>query len=340
MQKELVSIVIPVYQSARYLQRAVDSVLAQTYRPIEILLIDDGSTDQSGKLCDRLARKHAEITVYHREHKGVSAARNYGISQAQGKYIQFVDSDDEAMPNMTELMVMALQRSRAYMAVCGYEIIEKDTKRQQSFEHIPYVSKAISTERLYDIVKYDLLSVTWNKMYVRERIRHLYDETLLLCEDSVFCTEYFMDNPKVTICPELLYRYHQKDGNLNLRGCRIWGYPGIKKYYARNRRLVQGILNKSQQKDAKKHIDRVFFYGVYTYIFEAMPYSGLRRAERIAFLESIMRDEVYQAVVPGLKKLYCKELCYKIASTMQNGSLLHFMIQCRKCFISKGKKNV
>lgn len=337
MQKELVSIIVPVYQSAKHLERAVLSVLAQTYRPIEVLLVDDGSTDKSGIICERLAKKYKEVSVWHREHLGVSAARNYGISKAKGKYIQFLDADDEALPNMTECLVSTLQRSNAYMAVCGYEVVNQETVRQESLQEIPYSSKGFSTEKLYEIVKYNLLSVTWNKLYIRERIKHLYDENLILCEDSVFCTGYFIDNPKMAVCPEVLYRYHVSDGNNRLRGERILGYDGIKKYYAYNKKLVKGILTKSKQKEAKQHIDRVFFYGVYTYLFEALPYCRLRRCERIAFIEYIMRDKVYITATSGLKKLYLKEKLYKAASKMKNGNLLYFMVCCRKCLMHKGK---
>lgn len=334
MAKELVSIIIPVYQSAQYLERAVLSVLAQTYRPIEVLLIDDGSGDRTGSLCDKLAEKYKEVQVFHREHLGVSAARNYGIGQATGKYIQFVDADDEVCEDMTELMVGAIQKNRAYMAVCGYEVTDGRKRRKECVWEKAGFTGGASTEKLYEIVKADLLSVVWNKLYIRERIRHKFDESLILCEDSVFCTEYFIDNPRIAICSKILYRYHLNCENICAKGKRVSGYEGIQKYYFRNRKLVKGILNKSQQKEAGMHIRKVFFYGVYTYIFETLPYSGLRRAEKVALLESIMRDRIYKKIISGLNKLYWKEKCYKLASELRSGNLLYFMICCRKCLLN------
>lgn len=340
MSKELVSIIIPVYQSAKYLERAVLSVLAQTYRPIEVLLVDDGSGDKTGKVCDRLAQKYEEVQVFHREHLGVSAARNYGLCQAKGKYVQFVDADDEVCADMTEQLVNTLQRSHAYMSVCGYEVADGKAYRKECvWEKAGFTGEA-GTEKLYGIVKSDLLSVVWNKLYIRERIRHKFDEALMLCEDSVFCTEYFMDNPRLAICPKVLYCYHLNRDNMRAKGKRVFGYEGIEKYFFRNRRLVKGILNKAQQKEARMHIRKVFFYGVYTYIFEAMPYSGLRREEKTALLESVMREETYQKVLSDIKKLYWKEKCYKLASDLQSGNLMYFMICCREYLLRIRKKNV
>lgn len=338
MSKELVSIIMPVYQSGKYLKRAVLSVLSQTYRPIEILLIDDGSDCRTGAICDRLAQKYAEVQVFHRKHLGVSSARNYGLSQAKGKYIQFVDADDEVCDNMTELLVDTLEKNQVYMAVCGYDVMEGQRYKEEHIWKENDFKGGFGTEKLYEIVKGDLLSVIWNKLYIKERIKHGFDESLMICEDSVFCTEYFIDNPRMALCNQILYRYHLNAGNMRGKGKRVFGYAGIKRYYLRNRKLVKGILNKSQQKKAKMHINKVFFYGVYTYIFEALPYSGLRRAEMITLLESIMREPTYQKIVSDIKHLYWKEKCYKLASKLQSGKLMYFMICCRKSLLDVRKR--
>lgn len=337
MAKELVSIIIPVYQSVKYLERAVLSILAQTYRPIEVLLVDDGSEKRVGMICDKLAKKYEEVKVFHREHLGVSAARNYGIEQAKGKYIQFVDADDVICANMTEQLVDTLQENHTYMSVCGYEVKNGQKSRKERIWEKADFTGVVGTEKLYEIVKSDVLSVVWNKLYIRERIRHKFDESLILCEDSVFCTEYFLDNPRLAICPKILYRYYLNSENMQLKGQRVSGYKGIKKYYFRNKKLIKEIKNKSRQRDAEMHIAKVFFYGVYTYIFEALPYSGLGRVEKVALLESIMRDRIYKKAVFNIKKLYWKEKCYKFASRLQSGKLMYLMIYFRKCLLDVRK---
>ena len=100
---DLVSVIIPVYNVEIYLRECLQSVIGQTYKNLEILLIDDGATDNSGKICDEIAKEDQRIKVFHRENEGVSAARNFGIEQASGGWIFFVDSDDLLMQNTIEL---------------------------------------------------------------------------------------------------------------------------------------------------------------------------------------------------------------------------------------------
>lgn len=106
-----ISIIVPVYQVERYLDRCVESVLAQTFRDFECILVDDGSTDASGRMCDEYARKYSNFTVIHKENGGLSSARNMAIPRAQGEYLCFLDSDDALHPGALELMLSAMERS-------------------------------------------------------------------------------------------------------------------------------------------------------------------------------------------------------------------------------------
>lgn len=337
-QKELVSIVVPVYQAERYLERGILSVLAQTYRPIEILLIDDGSLDKSPEICDAYAEKYPEISVYHRVHKGVSAARNYGISQAKGTYIQFMDADDEMLPRMIEYLVQSIEEENTYMAVCGYEVVDKNVYRQENFGGRNRWNGCSSMNHAYEIVQRDLLSVTWNKLYIRARIRDLYDESMVICEDSVFCIRYFMRNPKVAVCSKILYRYHSN--NNDLRKYRIFRYKDIEKLFYDNCRLVRHISDKQKRRMARRHIAEVFFYGVYTYIFEVLPYADLSVKEKRAVLRDIIHDNMYHRILSKLRRLHFKEECYRAASMLHSDRMLYAMIIGRSWLINKGKKYV
>lgn len=125
MSTPLISIIIPVYNIEKYLERCVKSVCGQTYKNLEILLVDDGSSDGSGALCDKLAGEDERIRVFHKENGGSSSARNLGISQARGEYIGFVDSDDYISENMYELLVGAVQEYRAQIAQVGRKEIDE-----------------------------------------------------------------------------------------------------------------------------------------------------------------------------------------------------------------------
>ena len=121
MEKQpLISVIVPVYNVENYLPRCLDSIINQTYTNLEILLVDDGATDNSGKLCDEYAQKDNRIRVFHKENGGVSSARNMGLDNATGEYIAFVDSDDYIDKCMYEIMLNSSVQNNADIVVCGY----------------------------------------------------------------------------------------------------------------------------------------------------------------------------------------------------------------------------
>lgn len=126
MNTPLISVVIPVYNIEDYLERCVTSVCDQTYRNLEIVLVDDGSTDSSGALCDRLAQKDARIKVFHKQNGGSSSARNLGISKATGEFVGFVDSDDYISENMYEILYRATQKYQTDIAQVGRDEIDAE----------------------------------------------------------------------------------------------------------------------------------------------------------------------------------------------------------------------
>ena len=112
MNNELISIIVPVYKVEKYLEKCVKSIIGQTYKNLEIILVDDGSPDNCGKLCDEFAALDNRIKVYHKENGGLSDARNYGVEKATGKYIGFVDSDDYIHEEMYEKLYIAIKKNR------------------------------------------------------------------------------------------------------------------------------------------------------------------------------------------------------------------------------------
>ncbi len=119
--KPLVSIIVPVYQVKDYIGECVESLIRQTYTNLEILLVDDGSTDGSGVICDEYANRDNRIRVIHQENRGLSAARNTGLDQALGEYVAFVDSDDAVLPDFIEVLYELAERYQADIAACAYE---------------------------------------------------------------------------------------------------------------------------------------------------------------------------------------------------------------------------
>ena len=132
MEKPLISVIVPVYNVKQYLRRCVDSILKQTYENIEIVLIDDGSTDESGAICDRYAQKDVRVKVIHKENGGLSDARNKGMQEARGEYFAFVDSDDYIAKDYIAYLFELIVENKAQISLCGYlKFIEKLPQKER-----------------------------------------------------------------------------------------------------------------------------------------------------------------------------------------------------------------
>lgn len=164
--EEKISVIVPIYNVEKYLDRCIESILKQTYKNIEIILVDDGSTDNSGKMCDQFAKRDNRIKVIHKKNGGMSDARNVGLDFVSGEYIAFVDSDDWISPVMFERLYSILKKYKTEIVVCepiyAYETyIDEQQFSGKSFE----LSKRKAIELLIEDRKFR--SVVWNKLYAR-----------------------------------------------------------------------------------------------------------------------------------------------------------------------------
>ncbi len=214
-----VSVVIPVYNTALYLEQCLDSLINQTLQDIEIICINDGSTDESLSILDRYKNQDKRIRVFNQENKGQSAARNLGINRAQGEYIGFLDSDDFAKPEMFEKLYGNAKSNDSDITMCSIEVFNEKT--QQTTEHDPYLSLDIFNKSFENRVfsHYDCsdflfrICVTpWNKIFKRELIdknKISFIEGVNF-EDNVFCLETLLRAGKITIIKEPLVVYRKE----------------------------------------------------------------------------------------------------------------------------------
>ena len=127
----MISVIVPVYNVEKYIERCVESVLAQTHKEFELILVDDGSTDLSGEICEKLKTKDNRIRVFHQENKGLSAARNKGLIEAAGEYITYIDSDDYVDAFYLEVLHQNAVQYHADISVCGYQRVWENNKTQK-----------------------------------------------------------------------------------------------------------------------------------------------------------------------------------------------------------------
>ncbi|MBT1164794.1 glycosyltransferase family 2 protein [Bifidobacterium felsineum] len=201
----LVSVIVPVYNVARTLDRCVNSILHQTYQHLEIILIDDGSTDGSSRLCDALDARDSRIKVIHQRNQGLSAARNVGVDHAHGVFVCFVDSDDWLMPEYVGSMVDAAVRYQADMVICGYSNVSMSGNTSQS---LPYGGVCNGREYLNhaDIIN-SVYTVAWNRLYRIDLCRTVRFPDNLLYEDRYTFFRFFHEANIVVGLGKSLYCY-------------------------------------------------------------------------------------------------------------------------------------
>lgn len=186
-QTELISVIIPAYNIAPYLARGVDSVLNQTYRNLEIILVDDGSTDGSGQICDRLAGKDNRVIAVHKKNGGPAEARNAGMEIAKGNFIGFVDGDDWIDTDMYERMLGAMLMHQADMAICRYRRIYKDRVEDASVDRlIIWEGQEALQYYVEEREEYDIQNAAWNKLYRRQILEELRFPSGKWYEDIMF----------------------------------------------------------------------------------------------------------------------------------------------------------
>ncbi len=219
-EKPKISIIIPVYNSGNTIERCVDSILKQTYDNFEVILINDGSTDESGDICSMFAKENNKINAFHQDNLGVSAARNYGIDKAKGQWIAFWDSDDTATPDYIEYLASGIVENNCLvMQGLQYFHLKNNKSEIINFErqvvHISKLGLLIKEINLFDY------GYPFGKLYNRDVIESnnlRFNSNISLCEDLLFMTQYLELCKSLSIIDKANYIYHKQDsGSLSTK---------------------------------------------------------------------------------------------------------------------------
>jgi glycosyltransferase involved in cell wall biosynthesis len=303
-----VSVIVPVYNAEKYLDKCIESILAQTFENIELILINDGSTDSSSKICDKYREKDSRVKVFHVQNSGPSRARNRGLELASGEYIQFVDSDDYIEENMTEDLVKEINRG-ADIAICGYKRICKDSHGNIFTKNIDtYQEELISKERfLYkfgSLFRDYYINYLWNKLYKAAFIKTnaiKFDEAIKWGEDLSFNLQYIDFCSIITITNKKLYNYV----NYNSNSITSKLNKDLFKIQSSMYKEVKGFLmnNHSYSGENKESVDLKFSDTVYMCISDLFysedDHNKFHLREKIY---SIIQDENVQENLPYFKK--------------------------------------
>lgn len=214
----LVSIIVPVYNAEKYLERCVGSVLGQEYTNFELFLVDDGSSDASAALCDRFAAEDARVRVLHKENTGVSDSRNQALQLAQGEYVQFLDSDDWLTPEATKLFVRSAGESGCDMVIADfYRVVGENLSHKGDIEKEGLLTRQEFAEQMMENPADFYYGVLWNKLFKRSLIERYHlrmDPEISWCEDFIFNLEYIRHCKSIYALQAPVYYYVRTKGSL------------------------------------------------------------------------------------------------------------------------------
>lgn len=274
----LVSIIVPVYNTASYLRRSLDSILSQTYTHWEAIIVDDGSTDGSGAICDEYAGRDARFRVIHRSNSGVAATRNAGLDAAAGEYLGFVDSDDWIEPDMFRSMVTAILKRRADIATCNVRIVYPNkTTVKKSTDELRVVDRDEAIGMIYEDKQ--LRSFLWDKLFRRSLFTVRFPEGRIY-EDMIVMLKLFAGAERIVMLPGVYYNYRMRTSSIvhamdldnrqqlvealdqsfgQMMGMRVRGWNTKRKkrtYYRRIIRICREVVSQCPNNEARKRFLR------------------------------------------------------------------------------------
>lgn len=277
-----VSIIVPVYNAAGALRRCLDSILKQEYTDFELLLMDDGSTDDSPAILDEYAGADARIRLVHKANSGVSDTRNRALDLARGDYIQFLDADDWITPEATKLMVRAMEQKEADLVVTDfYRVVGEHVSPKGDIEEDEVMDLQTFAGHMMENPADFYYGVIWNKLYSRrilEDYRIRMDPRVNWCEDFLFNMEYLLHCKRIYALQVPTYYYVKTEGSLVSQGMSI-----------------------SKIVDMKMSVFR-YYNDFFAKIYDSEDYDA-RRIQIYGFLGAFARDAGAVSFLPGTKRL-------------------------------------
>lgn len=311
-----ISIIVPVYNVEKYLEKCVDSILAQTFRDFEVVLVDDGATDSSGKLCDQLCEKDARIRVIHKENGGLSSARNAGIENARGNYLAFIDSDDYIDPGMMEELYRNIVNEDADLSVCGMFdcYYGKEPKIHEPFYQVMDPKEAIDIAFTGD---FSAISSV-NKLYKSSVMKDIRFPVGKIYEDAFICVDVFLACKKIVLTSKQYYYYYHRENSITTMSfskkkfdtiaAYQHNYQLIKEHYPELIEIAAGrlfwahmlvldqLLNAENRKDFKEQEDQIVGF-LKKHRKQVMKSPVLTRSRKIGMAALSVNRELYKQIV-------------------------------------------
>lgn len=240
----LVSVIVPVYKVEKYLEKCVASIISQTYKNLEIILVDDGSPDNCPNMCDEFAKKDKRIKVIHKENGGLSDARNAGLDIMTGDFVCFVDSDDWVESTYVETMLVEQQKINADVVACGINLVDEESGEVGIYYKLDKTTTFESSEIIEKYYNGNgiISGVAWNKLYKKQIFENLRYPKGIVFEDVAIILNVLFQCNKIVILEDTLYNYLDRSGSIMKSA---WNHQKlVSKLFMFEQRLDFLILNK------------------------------------------------------------------------------------------------
>ena len=297
----ILSVIIPVYNTAKYLDKCLSSVIGQSYSSLEVIIIDDGSTDGSGQICDKYANLDTRVTVYHQANAGVSKARNFGLDVASGTYITFLDGDDWIEEDMYAVMLQHMKQND-YMVCAGGYCREKNGRSIQALQNAQeqFLCRNEAIKEIFDfkpacdkILSWEV----WDKIFCRKILSHVrFASDIAIMEDMLFVWQVMENVDGIYLLPLYKYHYLVRENSATMKH-RI-DEKNLAKYKA-----IETVWQKVQYEDVSvmEAVRRRFFASLIVNIYEMMVISPEKYQKCIMERQKMLRKNFATVInIPNL----------------------------------------
>jgi exopolysaccharide biosynthesis predicted pyruvyltransferase EpsI/glycosyltransferase involved in cell wall biosynthesis len=328
--EDKISVIVPVYKVEQYLRKCIDSIIAQTYKNLEIILVEDGSPDNCAQICEQYAASDPRIKVIHKRNGGLSEARNYGIEQATGDYIGFVDSDDWIEKDMYELLHAKAIQYQADIAICGYYFVNKAMHSSYTVNSDTVFTRE---EALYELAKDKIITnYAWNKLYKRELFARVRYPVGYIYEDMATTYKLFALAERIVAVKDCKYYYLSRPYSITSIDSFKSRYDN---FYARY--LQYYDLPEGANRERKIYYDLLIKAAVFAYCFRPKGnyYTGNKKKILLTTLKSLYQEEefreidiIYQIVVALIIKVrYLGSALFNLGHRYKNYARLLYYIR-------------
>ncbi len=282
-----VSVIVPIHNAEKTLSQCMESILAQSYKNLEIILVNDGSTDKSLEICQSFVNIDNRVVVIDKNRGGVSSARNGGLRVSTGDFIQFVDADDTLKPNMEAKLVEAMLKTNADVVICGYDRISGKCVNAKRPKSAVYSEASTFKDTFVELYKGAFFNAPWNKLYRRDKIKNPFNEGFSMGEDLLFNLSYFSNCNKISIIIDNLYNYNVAS-QVSLAG--KYDDSLLSTQIMLNKKVKKFFENKFGCKDFRA-INEVFAKEIYYYLKKLVILSGYDRRVALEKINACLNSE-------------------------------------------------